>query len=127
MAITTARKGATKSRKRAPAPVRAETDGLAAVRRELRTAPNIGKAMAEDLIRLGVRKLSDLRTRDPLKMYERLARLDGVRHDPCVLDTFMAVVDFARTGRERPWWEFTAARQRLMAARGGRRTRSDKR
>ena len=127
MAIRAALAGAKKSRKWAPASGRARDDGLAAVRRELRTAPNIGKAVAEDLIRLGVRKLSDLRSRDPVKMYEQLARLDGVRHDPCVLDTFMAVVDFARTGRERPWWEFTAARQKLMAARGGRRTRSDKR
>jgi hypothetical protein len=90
-------------------------DPLADVRRELRTIPNIGPAMTEDLIRLGVRRTADLRTLDPLQMYLRLARLDGKRHDPCVLDTFMSAVDFARTGRARPWWRYTPARKRLLA------------
>lgn len=78
--------------------------------------PNIGRAMAEDLIRLGVRKIADLKERDPVDMYLKISRLDGVRHDPCVLDTFMSAVDFARTGRAVPWWRYTPERKRMVRA-----------
>ena len=29
---------------------------------------------------------------DPEALYERLCALDGVRHDPCLLDVFTAIV-----------------------------------
>lgn len=87
-----------------------------ALSRAFQQLPNIGPAMAADLIRLGVKSVKDLARRDPLAMYNQLARLDGVRHDPCVLDTFMAVVDHAKTGSKKPWWTYTAERKRLMAS-----------
>jgi hypothetical protein len=73
--------------------------------------PNVGKAMASDFRRLGLAHPRELASRDPLELYERISRIDGVRHDPCVLDTFRAAVDFARGGAPRPWWEFTAMRK----------------
>jgi len=69
---------------------------------EFQTVPNIGPATAEDLVRLRIRGVRGLAGRDPIAMYRRLCRLDGVRHDPCVLDVFMAAVDFAETGSRRP-------------------------
>ena len=32
----------------------------------------------------------------------------GDRHDPCVLDTFLAAKDFMTGGPAQPWWHFTA-------------------
>lgn len=84
----------------------------AQARRELQKLPNIGPRMADDLIRLGIRQLSDLESRDPDEMYAAICRLDNQRHDPCVWDTYAAVVDFAKTGKPRKWWEFTAIRKK---------------
>jgi hypothetical protein len=78
----------------------------------LQEIPNVGPAIARDLLRLGIRKVEDLKKQDPRRMYARLGRMDGVRHDPCLLDVFTAVVSFARGGPARPWWEFTPERKR---------------
>ena len=43
--------------------------------------------------------------------------ITGVRHDPCLLDVFIAAVRFMDGGPKKPWWKFTAGRQRALAAR----------
>ena len=48
---------------------------------------------------------------------ERQCRLTGQRHDPCLLDTFIAAVRFLEGGPKKPWWAYTAQRKREMAAR----------
>ena len=77
---------------------------------ELQTLPGIGLRMAEDLRLLGIRRVADLRTRDPERMYRRLERLSGTRQDPCVLYVFRCAVYYARTARPRPellkWWNW---------------------
>ncbi|MHB1261630.1 MAG: helix-hairpin-helix domain-containing protein [Thermoplasmatota archaeon] len=84
---------------------------------QLQTLPNVGPATAGDLIRLGVASLDDLSRRDPKVLYDHLTELDGVAHDPCVLDTFAAAIHAARTGEAIPWWEFSDARKAVDAAR----------
>lgn len=74
--------------------------------------PNVGPAMSRDLARLGYTRPGDLAGEDPLAMYDRLSALTKSRQDPCVLDTFMAVVDFMNGGAARPWWDFTAERKK---------------
>ena len=81
---------------------------------DLTTLANIGPAMARDLTRLGVGSVADLVGRDPVELYERLGAIDGRRHDPCVLDTFMSAVDQANGAPPRPWWTYTAERKRLL-------------
>jgi hypothetical protein len=44
-------------------------------------------------------------------MYDDLCRITGVRHDPCVLDVFIAAVRFMAGGPAMPWWKFTAERK----------------
>lgn len=78
----------------------------------LEDLPNIGRAMAADLRLLGIEQPGDLIGRDPLDLYRGLEAITGLRQDPCVLDTFMAVVDFMAGGKARPWWSFTAERKR---------------
>jgi len=79
--------------------------------RTLRQIPNVGPAIAGDLIRLGIRRVEDLRGRDPDALYDALCQLDGARHDPCVRDVFAAAVAFANGEPARPWWAFTPARK----------------
>ena len=79
----------------------------------LEELPNIGRAMAADLRLIGIDHPADLIGKDPLEMYESLCRVSGRRFDPCVIDVFMAAVDFMNGGEPRPWWAFTEERKRL--------------
>jgi Pathogenicity locus len=79
--------------------------------RALQQIPNIGPAMAADLIRLGITSSQDLADQNPDVLYTRLCRLDGVRHDPCVHDVFAAAVSFANGGPPEPWWFFSRRRK----------------
>jgi predicted flap endonuclease-1-like 5' DNA nuclease len=77
----------------------------------LRAIPNVGPAIAGDLIRLGIAHLEDMAGRDPDAMCDALCDLDGRRHDPCLRDVFAAVVAYANGEEARPWWAFTPARK----------------
>src|SRR5712671_6518192 len=83
----------------------------------LEDIPNVGQAVAGDLHRLGITLPADLRGRDPYAMYDDLCRLTGVRHDPCLLDTFIAAVRYMEGAPKKPWWKYTAERKQELAAR----------
>jgi hypothetical protein len=73
--------------------------------------PNIGPAMVRDFVLLGIRLPSDLAHKDPLTLYKKLCKLTGVRQDPCVLDTYIAAIDFMNGAPARPWWSYTSGRK----------------
>ena len=83
----------------------------------LEDIPNVGPAVAADLRRLGITTPADLLGRDPYALYEGLCEITGQRHDPCLLDTFIAAVRFLAGGPWKPWWAYTAERKRRLAAR----------
>lgn len=83
----------------------------------LEQLPNVGPAVAGDLRLLGVAQPRDLVGRDPYAMYDELCRLTRQRHDPCLLDTFIAAVRFMDGEPARPWWSYTAERKQALAAR----------
>jgi hypothetical protein len=85
----------------------------------LEDIPNVGPAIAADFRRLDIATPGDLIGRDPYALYDELCRVTGVRHDPCVLDTFIAAVRYMEGGPKRPWWKYTAERKRELAARAG--------
>ncbi|MBS0227856.1 MAG: helix-hairpin-helix domain-containing protein [Proteobacteria bacterium] len=91
----------------------------AKVRREavraLTDLPNIGPACAKDLRLLGIEHPEQLVGRDAWDMYEVLCRLTGVRHDPCVIDVFLSIVDFMQGSEARPWWHYTDQRKSRRA------------
>ena len=73
--------------------------------------PNVGKSIAGDLRGLGVHTPADVAAMDPIAIYDALRTPMGARHDPCVLDTFLAAKDFMNGGAALPWWHFTAQRK----------------
>ena len=77
----------------------------------LEDLPNIGPALAGDLRLLGIETPAQLVGRNPLVMYRDLCAATGTRQDPCVLDVFMALTDFAGGGEARPWWTDTSERK----------------
>ena len=77
----------------------------------LEQLPNIGPAIAADLRRIGIERPADLRGKDAYALYRELCEKTGQRHDPCVLDTFMAATDFMRGAPAAPWWTYTAERK----------------
>jgi hypothetical protein len=79
--------------------------------RVLLELPNVGPATALDLVRLGISEPKQLVKRDADRMYEALCRIDGVRHDPCLLDVFTSVVAFVNGAPARPWWAYTPKRK----------------
>ena len=82
---------------------------------DLTAIPNVGPAIARKLRALDIASADDLRGRDAEELFERLCTKDGRRHDPCLLDTFVAAVDYANGAPARPWWEYSRERK----ARGG--------
>ena len=89
--------------------------------RRLLEVPNVGPATARDLLKLGISEPEALAGQNPETMYEALCKIDGVRHDPCVLDVFTAAVSYGNGGPARPWWAFTP--ERKARAKGRRRGR----
>ncbi len=78
--------------------------------KELRTIPGVGASIAEDLYAIGVRKVSDLKNKDPERLYEKSNRQAGVRQDRCLLYVFRCAVYFASEKRHDPeklkWWNW---------------------
>ena len=85
---------------------------------DLEQLPNVGPAVAADFKLLGVTRPQDLIGRDPYALYDELCRVTKQRHDPCLLDTFIAAVRFMGGEPARPWWAYTAGRKRALKARG---------
>ena len=79
--------------------------------RRLEQLPNIGPSLAADLRLIGIQHPDDLRDKDAFALYQQLCAATGQRHDPCVLDTFMAATDFMRGARAAPWWHYTPQRK----------------
>lgn len=77
--------------------------------------PNIGPAMAKDLLLLGVHEPRQLVGMSPFQMYETLCEKTGVRHDPCVIDVFMSITGFMAGDDPQPWWAYTPLRKQAVA------------
>ena len=80
----------------------------------LEQLPNIGPSLAADLRLIGIEHPAELRGKDPFVLYQKLCAATGQRHDPCVLDTFMAATDFMRGAPPAPWWHYTPQRKVLF-------------
>jgi nucleotidyltransferase/DNA polymerase involved in DNA repair len=79
--------------------------------KEIRTIPGVGKKTAEDLVAIGINRISDLKDRDPEKLYEKLCRQLGFEVDRCMLYVFRCAVYFASNIKHDKellkWWNWT--------------------
>ena len=92
--------------------------GLAAMKRaqsclskaqtDLELIPGVGPRVAAMLREVGIRRVRDLRRRNPQRLYEQLCARRGQRIDRCVLYTFRCAIYFASEPNPSPerlkWW-----------------------
>ena len=83
---------------------------------QLEDLPNIGKAIAAHLHRIGIVRADHLGRREPLAIYRELSKVMGHRLDPCLLYTLLSVKHFLDCGEALPWWNFTAEGKILLTS-----------
>ena len=80
--------------------------------RELRQIPGVGPSIANDLYRIGIRKIEDLKFKNPEDLYYWSNQLAGCVQDRCLLYVFRCAVYFAETEPENRepeklnWWNW---------------------
>lgn len=78
--------------------------------KQLRIIPGVGRSIAEDLWNLGIRKVEDLRGKNPLELYQQLCGYQGVVVDRCMLYVFRCAIYYASTTSPDPdllkWWNW---------------------
>ena len=76
--------------------------------------PNIGKAIAKDLVLIGIDHPNKLVGKSHFDLYDKLCMKKGQHVDHCVIDVFMSAVDFMEGGEPKCWWEFTSKRKLIL-------------
>jgi len=88
--------------------------------RRLQDLISVGPAMVRDFELLGIRSVAQLGRQNPEKLYARLCRITGQRHDICCLDVFSAAVAQARNpllpAEQCQWWYWSRKRKKAHAA-----------
>ena len=78
--------------------------------KELIKIPGVGKSIARDLVNIGIKSISDLKGKDPGKLYDKSNKFAGVVQDRCLLYVFKCAVYFASTRKHDPeklkWWNW---------------------
>ncbi len=85
----------------------------------LQVIPGVGPSIAEDLNRLGIKKVSCLKGRDPEKLYARYCALEGHPVDRCLLYVFRCAVYYASHDKHDPellkWWNWADLKSKLKS------------
>lgn len=78
--------------------------------KDLQVIPGIGKSIAEDLYNIGITKVSDLKNKNPEKLFDASNKFAGVVQDRCLLYTFRCAVYYASSTKHDPkllkWWNW---------------------
>jgi hypothetical protein len=80
--------------------------------KELMMIPGIGKSIANDLWKIGIKKINDLKDKNPEMLYDLSNHVAGVVQDRCLLYTFRCAVYFAKTDKKKQdpeklkWWNW---------------------
>ena len=82
---------------------------------KLEDLPNIGPAIAQNLRQLGIKHPQQLLGKDGYTMHEELCKRTHKDHDPCVIDVFLAVINFMEGGGPAPWYHFTKERKEYLS------------
>ena len=80
------------------------------MKNELLKIPGVGKSIASDLVDLGIKRIEELKGRNPEKLYEDFCILRGQKIDRCMLYVFRCAVYFASNTEHDPeklkWWNW---------------------
>ncbi len=72
--------------------------------------PGVGPSIANDLERLGIRKIEDLKDKNPEALYDKLEELEGQHIDRCMLYVMRCAVYYASNDSYDPkllkWWNW---------------------
>jgi hypothetical protein len=78
--------------------------------KEFQAVPGVGEKIAQAFKDLGFTKVSDLKNKNPEKIYDKLCEIRGKHIDRCVLYVFRSAVYFASNNRHNPkllkWWNW---------------------
>jgi len=78
--------------------------------KELMKIPGVGKSIAQDLLNIGINSISELRGKNPEKLFDKSNQYAGVIQDRCLLYVFRCAVYFADNSRYDPeklkWWNW---------------------
>ena len=84
--------------------------------KELQEIPGVGPSIARTLQLVGIRRVADLKGKDPERLYQRLMRKEGRHVDRCVLYTFRCAVYYATSRNPDPdkllWWNWKDSARR---------------
>ena len=75
----------------------------------LTVVPGVGKSIAKDLEKIGIKSVNDLKDKDPEKLYQLSNKHVGKTQDRCLLYVFRCAVYFAEGGRDPEklkWWNW---------------------
>ena len=76
--------------------------------KELRQIPGIGPSIANDLINIGITKISQLKGKSPERLYKKSNEYAGVVQDRCLLYVFRCAVYYASNEKHDKeklnWW-----------------------
>ena len=76
----------------------------------LQTIPGVGVTTAQDLRDLGIKKVEDLKNKNPEKLYDDLCKIQGMKIDRCMLYIMRCAVYFASQKTHDPqklkWWNW---------------------
>ena len=80
--------------------------------KELRQIPGVGISIANDLLNIGITRITDLKGKDPEALYDASNKYAGAIQDRCVLYVFRCAVYYAETGADKrepeklKWWNW---------------------
>ena len=78
--------------------------------KELTQIPGVGRSIADDLIEMGITKISDLNGKDAMRLYNKSNRQVGVVQDRCLLYVFRCAIYFASNEKHEEeklkWWNW---------------------
>ncbi|MEK7775310.1 MAG: helix-hairpin-helix domain-containing protein [Candidatus Zixiibacteriota bacterium] len=84
--------------------------------RSLSDLRSVGQATVEDLRRLGITSVGQLKGRSAKKLYDKICRITGMKHDICVLDVFQCAIAQAENpdlpAVQRDWFYWSKVRKR---------------
>ena len=78
--------------------------------KELQQIPGVGKSISQDFYNIGIKKITDLKGKDPEDLYLKICAREGRQIDRCLLYVCRSSVYYASHKKHDPeklkWWNW---------------------